>query len=295
MSSATPNSINKLPLAGRHILVTGGARGIGLALALSIKTAGAAVTVLARTESDLASARRELVKVNPSVQALAIGCDVTNGNELRRCMAEATNALGPIYGLVCAAGVYGAIGPFQSVDFEQWAKTIEINLTGTARTIHTALPLMSSPDGGRIVLFSGGGQAAMPHFSDYVTSKGGIWRLTETLGAELSARSIFVNAIAPGAINTKLLDDLLAAGPERVGQETYQRSLRQRDQGGQSPEKTCELCLYLLSPEAHGLYGKTISAVWDSYRNLENPQAASQTDLFCYRRVVDLKGNTRAQ
>ena len=134
----------------------------------------------------------------------------------------------------------------------------------------------------------------MPSFSDYVTSKGGIWRLTETLAAELAPKGIFVNAMAPGAVNTKLLDDLLTAGPDRVGQETYQRSLKQREDGGQSPEKACDLALYLLSKESKDLYGKTLSAVWDSFRDLGDPKSLSKSDVYCYRRVVDGKGNTRA-
>lgn len=292
-STQAPTTLTSLH--GRHILITGGARGIGLSVALACKQAGAKVTVLARSEKDLAKAHHELSAIFPETPCLTLTADVSDARSLEGALKRATEVHGNLFGLICAAGVYGALGPFASVDFEVWAKTIEINLTGTARSIHAALKYMTGPEGARIILFSGGGQAAMPNFSDYVTSKGGIWRLTETLGAELAPRKIYVNAIAPGAINTKLLDDLLEAGPERVGKETYERSLKQRDQGGQSPEKTCELCLYLLSPEAHGLNGKTISALWDSYRTIENPEQVSQSDLFCYRRVVDAKGNTRAQ
>lgn len=277
-------------LTGRHVLITGGGRGIGLSIALACAKAGAMVTVLARSEKDLAEAERQIKSVG---QGIALRADVSDDAQLTRALESAYNANGPIYGLICAAGVYGAIGPFAQVKFEDWAQTIEINLIGTARTVHRALKFMNSPDGARVVFFSGGGQGPMPNFSDYVTSKGAIWRLTETLGAELAAKKIYVNAVAPGAVNTRLLDELLEAGPDRVGQEVFNKSLQQRDSGGQSPEKAAELCLYLLSPKSAGLYGKTLSAIWDRYQEFENCEQLSKSDLFAYRRVVDAKGNTR--
>lgn len=285
---------NSADLQRRHVLVTGGARGIGLSIALAAKKAGAAVTVLARSEPDLEFAQRELQLIRPDVRALALRCDVSSEHEVKAQFANAVAEQGPIYGLICAAGVYGALGAFRDVEFSEWQKTIDINLIGTARSIHCALPHMVSADGARIILFSGGGQGPMPNFSDYVTSKGAIWRLTETLGAELAPQKIFVNAVAPGAVNTRLLDDLLEAGPDRIGRDVYEKSLKQKEAGGQSSEKAAELCLYLLSEKATGLYGKTISAVWDSYHDLKNLDQTSQSDLFCYRRVVDEKGNTRA-
>lgn len=280
-------------LRGRHVIVTGGARGIGLSIALACKTAGASVSVFARSKADLDAAARQLKAIEPSVPSLAISADVSDSASLANALKIAADQLGPVYGLVCSAGIYGSIGSFDSISFEDWAKTIEVNLIGTARTIHSALPYMKCPDGARVVLFSGGGQGPMPNFSDYVTSKGGIWRLTETLGAELAPLGIFVNAIAPGAVNTKLLDDLLQAGPDRVGREMYERSIKQRDTGGQSPDKACDLCLWLLSDSARGLFGRTISALWDPYREIKNPEKLSQSDLYCYRRVVDEKGGTR--
>jgi NAD(P)-dependent dehydrogenase (short-subunit alcohol dehydrogenase family) len=281
-----------MSLDGRHIFITGGARGIGLTIAQACKQAGASVTVVARTKQDLEEATRQLNKIS-SGRSLALQADVCSSPQIESALKSSSEELGPIFGLVCAAGVYGTLGPFAESDFALWEKTININLVGTARTIHHATKYMNLPTGGRVVLFSGGGQAAMPNFSDYVASKGAVWRLTETWGAELAAREIFVNAIAPGAVNTRLLDELLTAGPERVGSEFYNKSLQQRENGGQSPEKAAALCLYLFSDKAHGLYGKTLSAIWDNYQSIENPASVSGTDLFTYRRVVDNKGGTR--
>ena len=113
------------------------------------------------------------------------------------------------------------------------------------------------------------------------------------MGAELATKKIFVNAIAPGAVNTKLLDDLLTAGPEKVGKEFFEKSLAQKEQGGTSPEKAAELALYLLSEKSKGLYGKTLSAVWDPYQDFKDLEKMSTTDIYQVRRVVEADGSTR--
>ena len=280
-----------ISIKNKSVVITGGGRGIGRALAVACKKAGGLVTVAARSKTDLDETSAELQAVN-DLPHLAIRCDVTSTEELKNLYSKAHEMFGPLHGLICAAGVYGAIGPFAELNFDEWAKAIDINLTGTARSIHTALPRMIA--GSRIILFSGGGQAAMPNFSSYVTGKGGIWRLTETLGAELASKQIYVNAIAPGAVNTKLLDDLLAAGPDKVGAEVYQKSIQQKKAGGQGSEKAADLTLFLLSEKSTGLYGKTLSAVWDPYMDFKDLAKMSKSDIFTAKRVVDFDGNTRA-
>jgi 3-oxoacyl-[acyl-carrier protein] reductase len=218
---------------------------------------------------------------------------VTRDEDVRKIFERSEAELGPLYGLICAAGVYGPIGNFGDLDLSEWIKALDINLVGTARTIHAALPGLKKNGAGRIILMSGGGQGAMANFSSYVTSKGGIWRLTETLAAELKEANIFVNAIAPGAVNSKLLDDLLEAGPERVPKEIYERSVEQKKKGGASPDKAAELSLYLLSDESRGLTGKTLSALWDPYRDFADLEEISAQDIFCMRRVIDERGGTR--
>ncbi len=154
-----------------------------------------------------------------------------------------------------------------------------------------------APTGGRVILWSGGGQAALENFSDYVTGKGGIWRLVETLGVELARKNIYVNAIAPGPVNTQFVDELLQAGPARVGQAFYDKTVQQKNDTSLSPAKTVQLCKYLLSEKSEGLFGKTISALWDDYENWgryrEDLLNLSQSDMFTFKRVVDATGGTR--
>lgn len=280
-------------LEGKVIVITGGASGIGRAIAERCVSEGAHVAIAARSQKNLDETLEKLKSLG-ATKVLAVKTDVTKDEDLKNLFNQVSQNLGPVYGLIPAAGIYGAIGPFLDGDIKLWGQGVEINLIGLAKTVYYGCKQMSS-DGGRVILWSGGGQGPLENFSDYVAGKGGVWRLTETLGVELAKRNIFVNSIAPGAVNTGFLDDLLAAGPEKVGKDFYEKSIQQQKKGGESPTKTADLCVYLLSEKSKGLYGKTISAVWDDYQNWENLESLSKSDVFTYKRVIDENGSTRVK
>ena len=133
----------------------------------------------------------------------------------------------------------------------------------------------------------------MTNFSSYVTSKGAIWRLTETLGAELAPFGIFVNAIAPGAVDTRMFQDVIAAGPEKIGAQLFEHGTDDSKKNQRTPDKAVQLALYLLSEKSKGLYGKVISAVYDPYSEFEDNQAISTSDLFTMRRVTRIEGKNK--
>ena len=110
-------------------------------------------------------------------------------------------------------------------------------------------------------------------------------RLTETLAEEVKESGVRINAIAPGPVNTRLLNQVLAAG-ERAGTATYSKALEQKENGGTPPERAAELAVFLASPLATGVTGRLISAVWDDWKAL--PQRASElgpSSLFTLRRI----------
>lgn len=278
-------------LKDKVIAITGGARGIGLSIALHLKALGAHIALFSRSAEDLKLAQVKLDEIN-SLPSLCLACDVTQQNQVQNFFNQASSRFGHLNGLICAAGVYGSIGNFIKMPFNEWGNAIDINLKGTALAIHSAYPFFDKSKAGKIILFSGGGQGPLANFSAYAASKGAIWRMTETLGEELASERIYVNAIAPGAVNTKFLDELLAAGKEQVGEELYKKSTDQKKQGGISPLKAAELAAWLLSSQSDGLYGKTLSAVWDPYKDFNNLEEMSKSAIYQVRRVVDFDGNT---
>src|SRR5207248_10221184 len=172
--------------------------------------------------------------------------------------------------LVANAGVYGPMGPIDSIDWKEWEHAIQINLTGTVYCCRAFLPLLKQSSRGKILILSGGGATKpLPFLSAYAASKAAIVRFGETLAEELRDVRIDVNSIAPGALNTRLVDEVIEAGPEKVGRSFYEASLRQKESGGTPLEKGAELCVYLASEAANGITGKLISAVWDPWPQFE--------------------------
>ena len=213
-------------------LITGGGRGIGKSVAQLFSQHGADVMLCARSPEELARTKGELLEAGGRVEVFA--ADVSRTEDVRALVAKTLTTFGKIDVLVNAAGIYGAIGAITALDFEKWKATFAVNLFGTFSMIQQALPSMIENGGGRIINFSGGGEGPLPNFSAYSTSKLAVVRLTENLAEELKAYGISVNVVAPGAVNTKILDDALDAGKELVGEELYARFQKQKREGGVS-------------------------------------------------------------
>jgi 3-oxoacyl-[acyl-carrier protein] reductase len=182
--------------------------------------------------------------------------------------------------LVNAAGIPGPIGPLWDADPEEWRRAVEVNLFGTFLCCRAVLPLMMERRRGKIVNFSGGGATSpLPRMGAYGASKAAVVRLTETLAEEVKPFNIAVNAIAPGLVDTRLQDPVLAAGTLAGDQFARVRRLRDTGEGGVPPELPAALALWLASDDAHGLTGKLISAPYDGWRRWDE------------RRIVALKGS----
>lgn len=270
-------------LKNKKAAIFGGSRGIGKAIAKAFLEDGAEVFLIARNIKELDSAQKEL---SPLGEVHIGAADVSRPEDVLQAAAEVKKIFGEIEVLVNAAGVYGPIGILTEADPEEWRKALEINLFGTFLTTRSFTPLMKGRKNACVINFVGGGEGAYPHFSSYVSAKGGIARFTETAAEELKRWNIRVNAIAPGAVNTKLLDDLLAAGPERSGKENYEKALKQKESGGVPSEAAAKICVFLASDAAEGLTGKVFSAVWDPYETFPDHRAdIASTDVYTMRRV----------
>ena len=155
--------------------------------------------------------------------------------------------------LVNNAGIYGPKGLVEEVAWDEWEQAVRVNLFGSVLCCRAVLPHFRANGYGKIIQLSGGGATSpLPRLSAYAASKAAIVRFAETLAEELAGTGIDVNAIAPGALNTRLLEQVLEAGPERVGGAFYERALEQRPSGGTPLDLAASLAVFLASAAATG-------------------------------------------
>jgi len=278
-----------MKLQNKGIVITGASIGLGKEVARKCVEAGAHVYLCARDAAMLEQTCEELRHFASANQVIGgMSADVSRPEQVAALIQRAEQTLPQIDGVVNNAGIYGPKDLIENVDWSEWARTIEINLMGTVLVCRAVLPIMRRNHSGKIVNLSGGGATSpMPRFSAYAASKAAVVRFTETLAEETKGSGIDVNAVAPGALKTRLLEEVLASGPEKVGEFFYQRSLKQRDQGGESPEKAGRLCVFLLSSESDGISGKLISAIWDPWTRLgEFRSELQETDIYTLRRIT---------
>jgi 3-oxoacyl-[acyl-carrier protein] reductase len=203
--------------------------------------------------------------------------------------SEIASAWAHLDGLITCAAIHGEVGRTLAVDPVKWSETLQVNLMGTFNAIRGFAELLSrTPRRAKILCFAGGGATkARPNFSAYGAAKTAVVRLVETIAEEERARPLDINAIAPGAINTRLTDEVLALGPDLVGQIEYDSALKQKESGGASLANALDMVEWLLSSDSDGISGKLLSAPWDPWRSLGSRAAElTQSDVYTLRRVL---------
>lgn len=277
-------------LRGRTAIITGANQGLGRAIAAEYVRGGADLLLVARTEQLLRETHAELTTqiVHADQRIAYLVGDVGDMGNCEAIVAAAREALGDITILVNNAGIYGPMGRTEEVDWDEWLEAFRINLFGTMQMCRAVIPRMRARGYGKIINLSGGGATApLPFISAYAGAKAAVVRLTETLAEELREACVDVNAIAPGALNTRMLDQVLDAGPEKVGGAFYRRAVAQQEQGGASLDKGAALAAFLGSGASDGLTGRLISAVWDGWADFPQRLAEIQgSDIYTLRRIV---------
>jgi 3-oxoacyl-[acyl-carrier protein] reductase len=276
-------------LASCNAIITGANQGLGLAIAEAFVLEGSSVLICARDEVKLQKAYEKILSLATQGQkVIACKTDMAVEEDVRRLMHTGCEQLGKIDILVNNAGVYGPKGPMEDLDSQEWTQAVAVNLFGVFFACKYLLPHMKQTRYGKIINLSGGGATSpLPRISAYAASKAAVVRLTETLAEECREFHIDVNAVAPGALNTRLLDEVLAAGPEAVGKNFYDKAVKQKESGGTSLDKGAALCVYLASAQSDGITGKLISAVWDPWQDLAKyKEDLQKSDIYSLRRIV---------
>ncbi len=277
------------PLEGKVAIITGANQGLGLEIAKIYVMSGANVVLCARNEALLEEAKSTLQKFATSQRSIfTLPADVSKKDDVEQVIKAAMEQFGRIDILVNNAGVYGPKGAIDAIDWEEWVRAIEINLLGSVLMCRAVLPSFKAQRKGKIIQLSGGGAASpLPFISAYAVSKAAIVRFVETLAEEVREYQIDVNAVAPGALNTKMLSEILEAGPEKVGRTFYEKALKQKEQGGAPLLRSAELAVFLGSSLSDGITGKLISTMWDDWEGFPHHlKELEASDVYTLRRIV---------
>ncbi len=278
-----------MKLKGTCAIISGASQGLGFEVAKQFVNEGADVMLCARNAELLHQAQKALLELaNNRSKVLAKPTDVSQLTQVEALVSAILAETGRVDVLVANAGIYGTKGPIEEIDWDEWSEAIDINLKGTVLQCRAVLPHFKQRRNGKIIILSGGGATKpMPYLSAYAASKAAVVRFAETLAEEVSAFNIAVNTIAPGALNTRLLEEILLAGPDKVGKEFYEQSLKQQQKGGTPLEVGASLCTFLASAESDGITGKLLSAVWDPWKKLpEYIHELKNSDIYTLRRVI---------
>jgi len=270
------------------MIIFGGSHGIGKVIAEHYIGKGYEVSVGSRHLKALDKFRLAMARKKLSVNVIKV--DITNGRDVARAFKAHVAKWGrsPDVVINCAA-MQGPIGNSWLVPARKWEETIKVNLCGSFIVARAAIKQMIKNGYGSVILFSGGGAAyARPNFSAYGVSKTGILRMVETMAEELKLAgypNIIINAVAPGAVKTRMTEEVLKAG-SKAGVKALEEAAEVSRTGGTPSKKIINLIDFLIDLEANcGLTGRLVHVQEDYQWLIKEFGARVPDDIGKIRRI----------
>ena len=272
-------------LKNKNVILAGGSKGLGKYLTFYLKNLGVNLGVFSRNIK-----KSNFINQFNNEQFFIENVDICNSFDVDRFISNYYKKFKRIDGLIICAGVYGPMNKLENLNRDEFIHSINVNLIGTFNVIKPCIPIFKKQNYGRVVQLSGGGATSpMPQIYGYASSKAAVVRFVESIALENSLGNILINSVAPGALNTKMLKEVLDAGPDKVGKIFYEKALKQNESGGSSLENASRCISYLVSPENRIITAKLISAVWDPWQEWaigEKMPPKKESSQFTLRREI---------
>ncbi len=258
------NKQTRQSLQGYHALVTGGSRGIGLAIARSLLQQGLHVSIAARSQSSLESAQQSLLREGIAAEQMQfLILEVSDEASVANCFQQARQHFGAVQILVNNAGQASA-APLLKTSFSDWQQMLNVNLSGSFLCCQQALPDMLRHGWGRIVnIASTAALKGYPYVSSYCAAKHGVLGLTRALALEVATKGVTVNAVCPGYTETDLLQGALQNIMSKTGRSeaAARAELAAQNPQGQLilPQQVADAVWWLVQPQSSAMTGQAIA------------------------------------
>lgn len=276
-----------LKLIEKNAIITGASRGLGMEITNTMWRQGVNILLAARDVNSLEMVIKNL-EHRPEQHAHFISVDLAHENSVDIIIKAAQSHFEKLDILVNNAAIQGPIGPSWDNDPLLWEQSLYVNLISPIKLSRSCAKWMIPQKQGKIISLSGGGATgSRPNFSSYAVAKTGLVRFSEILADELKEYNIQVNCVAPGAMATSMLNEVVAAGSALAGRKEFDIANKVKTGGGSSLERATQLVEFLAFASSDGVTGKLISAVWDPWEKFPaHLEELKNNDIYTLRRIV---------